>query len=237
MSCRFCKKFSWSSLISTGLLGHLLAFDGKMEHDARKKLAQYIDGSVKMRENFYFAHPLEQISAIDKYCSSVYGSVLLDLRGDAASSIYSAWKTGVKLSWGISRSCHMYLLQNVLAPGSVSLRVRLLTQSLGFFHGLLSSPSKEAAVAARLSARDLRTNLCSNLALIREETGLDPWEMDKTTVQTALQSAEWREISLGDEWRCEYLWKLLNQKLQYHYDGRVDDENFTLILINSLEVN
>ena len=141
------------------------------------------------------------------------------------------------MSWGVSRSCHTYLLQNVLAPGSVSLRVRLLTQSLGFFHGLLSSPSKEAAVAARLSARDLRTNLGSNLALIREETNLDPWETDKATIQAALQFAEWREIPHGDEWRCEYLWKLLNQKLGFYYDGKVDEEKMTLELINSLVVN
>ena len=33
-------------------LGHLLGWDARMEHDGRQKLAQYIDESVKMRENF-----------------------------------------------------------------------------------------------------------------------------------------------------------------------------------------
>ena len=135
-------------------LGHLLSSDSSLENDARQKLARYIDSSVKMRENFFFAHPLDQIDAIEKYCSTVYGSSLMDLSGVTAKSIFSAWKTGVKLCWGISRGCHTYLLQNVLAPHSVSLRVRLLTQSWGFFHGLLSSPSREVSVAARISARD-----------------------------------------------------------------------------------
>ena len=143
----------------------------------------------------------------------------------------------MKLCWGVSRSCHTYLLQNVLAPESISLRVRLLTQSLGFFHGLLLSPSIEAAVAARLSARDIRTNMGSNLALIQEETNLDPWETNKTTIRAALRLKERKEIPSGDEWICAYLWKLLNEKLQYYYEGNIDEEMRTLTLINSLVVN
>ena len=45
-------------------LGNLLSSEGTMESDARQKLAKYIDGSVKIRENFFFAHPQDQINAI-----------------------------------------------------------------------------------------------------------------------------------------------------------------------------
>ena len=53
-------------------LGHLISADGTTEKDTSQKLAQYIDGSLKIRENFYFAHPMEQMDAVEKYCSSLY---------------------------------------------------------------------------------------------------------------------------------------------------------------------
>ena len=36
------------------------------------------------------------------------------------------------------------------------------------------SPNRAAAVVARLAARDMRSTVGANLALIRQETGLDP---------------------------------------------------------------
>ena len=160
-------------------LGHLLCSDALMESDTRQKLATYIDKTVKIRENFYFAHPLEKMEASERYCSTLFGSGLWNMNGDAAKSVFSAWKTGVKLSWGVDRRCHTFLLQTVLAPHCLSLRVRLLARLHKFFHSLLSSPSKEVAVGARLAARKIRTNLGSNLDLIRRESHLDLWEWKK----------------------------------------------------------
>ena len=66
---------------------------------------------------------------------------------------------------------------------------------------------------------------------------MDPWETDKSTIQAVLRLKERKEIPNGDEWRCGYLWKLLNERLHYHYMGNVDEEMRTLALINSLVVN
>ena len=57
-------------------LGHVLHQDGQMRQDCREKRAHFIDTSVKVREAFYFAHPHEQISATEKYCTALYGSNL-----------------------------------------------------------------------------------------------------------------------------------------------------------------
>ena len=208
-----------------------------MESDTRQKLAEYIDKSVKIRETFFFAHPVEKIEATERYCSSLFGSVLWNLDSDASRSVYSAWKIGVKLAWEVDRRCHTYLLQSVLASHSISLRVRLLSRFLKFFQSLLSSPSKEVSVAARIAARDIRTNLGSNLDIIKRESKLDPWESDRQSVQTALHFAELKEIPKEDEWRCEYLGKLLNERLQHSYEGNKNEESEIMTLIDSLVVN
>ena len=70
-----------------------------------------------------------------------------------------------KLAWDVPRSCHTYLVQEVLAPHVYSLQASLLSHHVGFFRGLLTSPSSEVTVVALLAARDLRSNLGSNLAL------------------------------------------------------------------------
>ena len=55
-------------------LGHALHEDGTMSQDCKEKRAQFIDSSVKIQESFGFAHPHEQIVAIEKYCTAVYGT-------------------------------------------------------------------------------------------------------------------------------------------------------------------
>ena len=47
----------------------------------------------------------------------------------------------------------------------------------------------------RLAARDLRTNMGSNVRLIEEETGLDPWEASSANVKSALMFNEQLSLS------------------------------------------
>ena len=62
-------------------------------------------------------------------------------------------------------------MQEVLAPHVANLSVSLLLKFVGFFRSLIASPSSEVVVVALLAARDLRSNLGKNLALVRETSG------------------------------------------------------------------
>ena len=218
-------------------LGHALHQDGLMRQDCREKRAQFIDSSVKLREAFYFAYPHEEILATEKYCTSFYGSNLRDLASPEAEMVFAAWRTGHKLAWGVHRGCRSYLVQQVLAPHVTSLRVQTLCKFRGFFRSLLASPSNEVAVVARLAARDLRSSVGANLALIRRETGLDPWAVGPGNLRAALLAADRVEVPEGDEWRVPYLWRLLAERLQAHYAADTVTEKGLQVLIDSLVVN
>ena len=218
-------------------LGHALHQDGTMEHDCREKRAQFIDGSVKIREEFGFAHPAEQIMVTEKYCCSAYGSNLWALGSREAVMLTNAWRTGHKLAWNVPRACRTYLVRSVLAPHVPSLRVSLLHRSVGFFHGLLASPSREVVVVALLAARDIRSNLGANLALVREETGLDPWVAGRTELRAALEAADLAPVPQQDSWRVPYLGKLLAARLQAHYAADSEEEQRLQSLIDSLVIN
>ena len=155
-------------------LGHTLSEDGTSTQDCREKQAQFIDSSVKVKESFSFTHPADQITAVEKYCTSAYRSNLWKLGERESEMFTNEWKTGHKIAWDVPRACHTYLVQTVLAPHVGSLRASLLHREVGFFHGLLTSPSKEMTVAALLASRDIRSTVSANLALVREVSGLDP---------------------------------------------------------------
>ena len=219
-------------------LGHALSEDGTMRRDAREKRARFIDSSVKIRESFSFAHPLEQLTAVEKYCTSVYGSNLYDFSESEFGMICSAWRTSVKLSWGVDRRCRTYLLQQVLAPKVTSLRVNLLLRFRTFFRSLLTSPSPEVQVAVRLAARDIQSSVGSNLALIRKESGgLDPWTSSPGQLKTALLKAEIVPVPAEDAWRIPYLRRLLDERTAHFYSGETKEEERVSSLINSLVVN
>ena len=76
-----------------------------MKEDCKAKRAQFIDKSVKVRELFDFAHLEDQIAAIQKYCTSAYGSNLWNLDSAEAEMMFSAWRTGIKLSWDVNCAC------------------------------------------------------------------------------------------------------------------------------------
>ena len=76
---------------------------------------------------FSFAHPVEVISAFEKYCCSFYSSSLWDLQSPAAESLCATWRTAVKLAWGVERATHTYFVHHMLAEGYRPLKATLLS--------------------------------------------------------------------------------------------------------------
>ena len=71
--------------------------------------------------------------AVEKYCTTMYGSNLWDLTSNEADMMISARRTGNKLAWNVSCGCHTYLVNEVLIPGVPNLEVSLLGRFVGFF--------------------------------------------------------------------------------------------------------
>ena len=218
-------------------LGHTLCEDGTSSQDCREKRAQFIDSSVKIRESFDFAHPADQITCVEKYCSAAYGSNLWDFTTNEAAMYTNAWRTGHKVAWDVPRGCRSYLVDTVLAPHVDNMRASLLHRQVGFFHGLLRGPSREAAVAALLASRDKRTTIGANLALIADMTNMDPWTAGKRELRAALEESMRPKIPDGEEWRVPALHKLLSARILAKYMCDKGEEVRLQELIDSICVN
>ena len=64
-------------------------------------------------------------------------------------------------------------MEGLLAEDQTSLRNQILARYPGFYRKLLTSPSKEVRVLARMVASDPRSTTCRNLRYLREVTGKD----------------------------------------------------------------
>ena len=218
-------------------LGIALHESGQLNQDCREKRAQYIDKSAKIREMFRFAHPSEQIFAVEKYCTAIHGANLWDLTSKEAQMMFATWRTGHKLAWQVDRNCHTYLVQEALTPGLMGLEARLLLNFAGFFKSLLNSPSTEVAVAIRMACRDRRSAAGKNLERIQQLTSLNPWLASKSQLQEKLAHALTVAIPEEDKWRPSLLQKMLGDRLEAHYNANEKEADELSLLISSLVAN
>ena len=143
----------------------------------------------------------------------------------------------MKLAWGVPRATHTYLVQQCLAPGATSARAEVLARFAGFYSGLRNSPSPEVRTVALLCGRDLRTTTGSNIRAVEEASGLSVWNSTTAQVRKAVRQKELVAVPARDGWRLPYLRRLLEQRLQYHYQGDIANEGRVQSLVDSLCVN
>ena len=90
---------------------------------------------------------------------------------------------------------------------------------------------------ALLAARDLRTTTGSNIRMVEEASGLSVWNSTTAQVRRAVSRNELVPVPAADQWRLPYLKRLLEQRLQHHYRGEIQEEARIQSLIDSLCVN
>ena len=124
--------------------------------------------------------------------------MLWDLSGNPAEQYFKCWNTCVKLIYGVPRSTYTYLVEGFLATNQTSLRNQILLRYPGFYKKLLTSPSKEVRVLARMVTADPRSTTCKNLRYLREATEMEnaewysSWRVrDSLPVQKIPQKEMW----------------------------------------------
>ena len=226
------KELPW--VASATHLGHDLHETGTMDYDIRVKRAEFMSKSTEIRETFYFASPVEVLRAVKVFAGDFYGANLWQLSGSMADQVFHAWNTCIKLAWQVPRGTHTYFLERLLDCGISHVRHDILARYVTFFKSLRNSPSVEVSILAHIVARDARTTTGSNLQLIRELCGLDPWSCSSGKVKEVLGN-RLVQVPTQDFWRLSYLGKLLEQRGESYY--QMGDTSELTELIDSICVN
>ena len=210
-------------------LGHELHQMCNMEYDAHVKRAQFIEASVQIQETFGFAKPGEILQAVQTYAGHWYGSMLWDLFGEKADQIYKSWNTCAKITWGVPRSTHTFLMDNLLVAQFYTVKQQLVGRYVNFVRKLLSSTSPEVCIVANMVARCARSTTGRNMLNIERETNLDPWTTQSWQVRDEVPRAE---VPAMQGWRVQFLGKLLEARMEM--DSKCQDLEEINTLIDSL---
>ena len=90
---------------------------------------------------------------------------------------------------------------------------------------------------ANIASRDLRSTIGSNLRLVQDSSGLDPWLSTSSQLKKMLHQKEQVVVPMQDKWRVQYLVTLLAQMQELSYMGEDEDEKQVAELIKSLCIN
>ena len=155
--------------------------------------------------------------------------MLWDLSSEMAGQFFRSLNTSVKLSWGVPRATHTYLVNHLLAVNHSSFREQLLVRYVKCFHKLRNSNSAPVKLLANVVARDIRSTTEKNLHLIEEESGLDPWTSSEETIREFLKRTP---VPAEDMWRLPLLCKYLNKRREM--EALLQNTDYITDLINSL---
>ena len=70
-------------------------------------------------------YPEQIVEAVDKYCTTFYSSNLWDLHSKEVETVYSTWRTNLKLAWDCPRATRGYLVQEVLSCGQDKISTKI----------------------------------------------------------------------------------------------------------------
>ena len=155
-----------------------------------------------------------------------------------ANQYFNTWNTCIKLAWDLPRATHSYFLEQ-LSAGLISAKWDIICRYAGFVKGLMSSPSREVTIMARLVVKDVRTTTAKNIKVLERETGGLSWRSTPGEIRKELFKKV-EDIPVTDQWRLPYLTKLLEQRDMMTYNGEGDEsEELARVkeLLDSLCIN
>ena len=135
--------------------------------------------------------------------------MLWELDGEMVGQYSRAWNTCVKLTYGVPRSTHTYLVENLLAKNFLPVKTELMARFVNFFNSLVNSPSLEVQMMARMVRTNTRSTTARNLHLIQNESGLDSTNFTANDVRSSVPR---RPVPENQLWRISLLPKYLVQR-------------------------
>ena len=156
--------------------------------------------------------------------------MLWDLFGEEAAKFFRCWNTCTKLCWELPRNTPVYFVDHILSCGFPSIRQQVLSRYIKFYRSLLTSPSKEVAVIARIVGKDASTNTGSNLLNISLETKLDVRLAPLSKFMKNLYKPA--AIPVGSEWKLSLLEKYI--RIRDEQLLACEDTSYIVGLITSL---
>ena len=129
----------------------------------------------------------------------------------------------------VPRSCHIYLVQNVLAPEFLPIKTELMSRYTNFYRSVSTSASFELCLLSKIVCKDVRSTTKRNLSFIEHETSLDPCTASPQEVKSSVIP---NEVPRNQHWRLNLLQNLLDERREKN--SLMEDTKIISHMIDSL---
>ena len=171
--------------------------------DVKTKRARFIQRNNEIIQEFHFSHPMTLTELNKVYNSHFYGSCLWDLNSDWVLKFENTWNIALRTMLRLPRETHCYLLEPV--SGQFHMRSLIASRFLSFITSIRNSKKESLRNLLRTIEYDTRSVTGRNLRKLLLQS-------DKHDIQSLLPQDginEFREIPVGEEYRIEFIWNLI----------------------------
>ena len=179
-----------------------------MDTDVRGKKRKFIGKFHALRQEFGFASAQVLFKLVNIYGTSFYGSVLWDLGGSAADSLYASWNAMVRMAWNLPNTAHTYFIEDISeAP---HLKAILSQRYLTFIHSLLNSKKKCLSQLALKTIYDQGSITGQNINLIASESGYNRFNILNMAPSCVANEIRFSPVPEESKWKIQLLKELLS---------------------------
>ena len=178
-----------------------------------------------LRQEFGFSSPQVFLKLINIYGTSFYGSVLWDLGGTAADSLFASWNSFVRMTWNLPNTTHRYLIEEVSEFSHI--QAILSQRYLGFMHSLINSKKKCLSELARKMIFDQGSNSGQNINLIALSAGYTRYNVMKMSPSCVANAIKYCPVPKESKWKIAFLKELMSVRDGDLRVGDDEEDGFT----------
>ena len=174
--------------------------------DIKVKLAKYVDKSISLCQEFYFAHPKTKVKLNNIYNNHFTGSQLWKLGSRGLDKFEATYNRSVKIMFDLPWATHRYFVEPLTDTPHMSRT--LAKRYLSFIDKVRNSKKESLRQLLQIVEYDARTTTGSNLRTIMTRAGCDTVDQ----LKAGRGDFEYHPVSEEEVWRINFLKELVEVK-------------------------
>ena len=155
-------------------LGHAIGPDHNnfMITDITRNFIIHLNGIL---DNFGFCELYTKYQLFVSYCTSFYGTCLLDLQHKAVNVFYTTWRKALRRLFGLPRNTHCNILP--ILAGCLPIQSQLLNRYANFMHSSLHSSNPVVRVLAHMAVQGSGSVMSRNCNLLQQVYNINSYNV------------------------------------------------------------
>ena len=179
-----------------------------LKTDLEIKRRKFIGKFHALKQEFGFSTPEVLLNLVKIYATSFYGSVLWNLSGTSANTLFTSWNSLIRIIWKLPNTSHRYFLEEI--SESSHLKSILSQRYLGFMHSLIGSKKKCLSELAKKLMFDQGSISGQNIDYIAKSAGYDRFSVMNESPRSVASAIKYAPVSHNSIWKVSFLKELLN---------------------------